>query len=70
MKLTVVIMIDNYYWLNDRNNPEVIDYLERENDYYEKLTSSSKSVIPVFFALITSSSLLNKSLPSILPPIH
>ena len=37
------IRIDNYYWLNDRNNPEVIDYLERENDYYEKLTSSSKS---------------------------
>lgn len=33
------IRIDNYFWLNDRENPEVIDYLERENDYYEKMTA-------------------------------
>jgi oligopeptidase B len=25
--------VDNYYWLNDPDNPEVIDYLEAENDY-------------------------------------
>lgn len=25
--------IDNYYWLNERGNPEVIDYLEDENNY-------------------------------------
>lgn len=25
--------IDNYYWLNDRDNPEVIDYLQAENAY-------------------------------------
>lgn len=25
--------IDNYYWLNDRDNPEVIDYLNKENEY-------------------------------------
>src|SRR5690606_33781640 len=25
--------IDPYYWLNDRSNPEVIDYLKQENDY-------------------------------------
>jgi len=25
--------IDNYYWLNDRNNPEVIEYLNKENEY-------------------------------------
>jgi len=25
--------IDNYYWLNDRENPEVIDYLKAENKY-------------------------------------
>ncbi|WP_432410302.1 S9 family peptidase [Rasiella sp. SM2506] len=30
---------DEYYWLNDKENPEVIDYLERENDYYDKLTA-------------------------------
>ena len=33
------IRIDDYYWLKERENPEVIDYLERENDYYEKMTS-------------------------------
>ena len=25
--------IDNYYWLRDRENPEVIDYLKKENEY-------------------------------------
>ena len=33
------IRIDDYYWLKEKENPEVIDYLERENDYYEKMTS-------------------------------
>jgi oligopeptidase B len=27
------VRIDNYYWLNDRENQEVIDYLNAENDY-------------------------------------
>src|SRR5690606_15947160 len=26
---------DNYYWLNERENPEVIKYLEAENAYTE-----------------------------------
>ena len=30
--------IDNYYWLNNRDNPEVIDYLNQENEYYESNT--------------------------------
>ena len=30
--------IDDYYWLNDRENPEVIDYLKAENRYYEDMT--------------------------------
>ena len=25
--------IDNYYWLNDKENPKVIDYLNKENNY-------------------------------------
>nr|WP_255462700.1 S9 family peptidase [Galbibacter sp. BG1] len=33
------IRVDDYYWLNERENPEVIDYLERENAYYEKMTA-------------------------------
>lgn len=32
------IRMDEFYWLNERENPEVIDYLERENDYYQKST--------------------------------
>lgn len=36
------VRIDNYYWLNERENEEVIDYLERENDYYEKKTAHTK----------------------------
>ncbi len=36
------VRVDNYYWLNDRDNEEVIDYLERENDYYEKMTAHTK----------------------------
>jgi oligopeptidase B len=30
------VRVDNYFWLKDRENPEVIDYLHKENDYYEK----------------------------------
>jgi len=37
------IRIDNYYWMRDPENPEVIDYLERENDYYKKMTSKTES---------------------------
>lgn len=33
------VRMDPYYWLNDREDPEVIDYLERENDYYRKMTA-------------------------------
>jgi oligopeptidase B len=27
--------VDNYYWMNDRDNPEVIEYLKAENKYTE-----------------------------------
>lgn len=36
------IRIDNYYWLNDRDNPEVIKYLEAENAYNEAITAHTK----------------------------
>jgi len=36
------IRIDNYFWLNDRENPEVIDYLNQENAYYEAMTAHTK----------------------------
>jgi oligopeptidase B len=28
---------DNYYWLKDRTNPDVIHYLEEENRYYDEI---------------------------------
>ena len=34
---------DNYFWLNDRENPEVIDYLNKENVYYKKMTAHTKT---------------------------
>ncbi|AWA30688.1 oligopeptidase B [Flavobacterium magnum] len=36
------VRIDNYYWLNDRDNPDVISYLEEENAYYEQMTAHTK----------------------------
>lgn len=34
--------IDPYYWLNDREDPKVIDYLKKENEYYDKVTAHTK----------------------------
>ncbi len=34
---------DNYYWMNDRDNPEVIDYLTDENSYLKETLSYSES---------------------------
>ena len=36
------IRIDDYFWMKERDHPEVIDYLERENDYYNKMTAHTK----------------------------
>ena len=36
--------IDSYYWLNDRQNPEVIQYLKDENAYYEKMTAHTQTL--------------------------
>jgi oligopeptidase B len=35
--------IDNYYWLNERENQEVIDYLNAENKYYQEKTKHLKA---------------------------
>lgn len=36
------VRIDDYYWLNDRENPEVIAYLEAENAYNDAMTAHTK----------------------------
>ena len=28
------VRIDNYYWMNDKNDPKVIDYLNEENAFF------------------------------------
>ncbi|SDV99448.1 S9 family peptidase [Aequorivita viscosa] len=33
---------DNYYWLNNPEDSKVIDYLNAENEYYEKMTAHTK----------------------------
>ena len=43
------IRTDNYYWLNDRENPEVIDYLTKENEYYNEMTSHTKDFQEALF---------------------
>jgi len=37
------VRVDNYYWLNDRENPEVIDYLKQENTYCEGIMAHTKN---------------------------
>ena len=43
-KLTIHddVRVDEFYWLNDKENPEVIDYLNKENDYYNAHTAHTK----------------------------
>ncbi len=44
--------VDNYYWLNDRNNPKVIDYLNKENDYTDyKMKDTEKFQSDIFLEL-------------------
>jgi oligopeptidase B len=43
------IRIDNYFWLNDRENPEVIDYLNQENAYYQAKTAHTKDFQAALF---------------------
>ncbi|MBC2840678.1 S9 family peptidase [Robiginitalea sp. SC105] len=40
---------DEYYWLRERENPEVIRYLEAENSYYREMTSHTKEFQEVLF---------------------
>ena len=36
--------IDNYYWLNDRENPEVINYLNDENSYTKEIMKNTNKL--------------------------
>ncbi len=38
------VRIDNYYWLNERENPKVIEYLKAENEYKEAVMKHTKTL--------------------------
>lgn len=40
---------DPYFWLNNRENPEVINYLKAENEYYQKMTAHTKDFQKALF---------------------
>ena len=48
------VRIDNYFWLNDRENPEVVDYLNSENSYNEEMTAHTKQFQEKLFNEIKS----------------
>jgi len=33
------IRVDNYFWMKERENPEVLDYLQKENEYNSRMTA-------------------------------
>lgn len=35
------VRTDNYYWLNQKENTEVLDYLNQENQYYQQSTAAT-----------------------------
>jgi oligopeptidase B len=46
--------IDNYFWMKDRDNPEVIDYIKEENSFYESETKETKAFQENLFQEIKS----------------
>ncbi len=37
------VRIDNYYWMNDKENPEVIAYLNAENNYTKQVMQHTEA---------------------------
>lgn len=42
LKIHNTTRIDDYYWFNDKQNPEVISYLEKENEYNKQMTAHTE----------------------------
>jgi len=45
--------VDNYYWLNERENPEVLEYLKAENAYQEAMMKHTEPLQDQLFKEIT-----------------
>jgi oligopeptidase B len=46
--------IDNYHWMTERDAPEVIDYLKKENEYYDASTQHTDTLKEDLFKEIKS----------------
>lgn len=46
--------VDNYYWLNERENPEVIAYLEAENEYTKAILKPTEKLQEDLFTELKS----------------
>ncbi len=42
--------VDNYYWLRDRDDPEVLKYLRAESDYLEEVLGHTKPLQDMLYA--------------------
>ncbi len=43
------VRVDNYYWLRERENPEVISYLEAENKYTDAVLKHTSGLQEAIF---------------------
>lgn len=43
------VRIDNYYWLKERDNPKVINYLKAENEYTDSVMAHTKKLQEALF---------------------
>jgi len=43
------VRVDNYFWLKERENPDVIAYLEAENAYTDKMTTPMRGMQGILF---------------------
>ncbi len=39
-----IVRVDNYYWLRDRNDPKVLEYLKAENKYTDAMMKPAESL--------------------------
>ena len=46
--------VDPYYWLRERESPEVLAHLQQEKDYYEEVTADQQDLKETLYKEIRS----------------
>lgn len=46
------IRVDNYYWLKDKSNPKVIDYIKTENEYTDSVMAATADLQQTIYSEI------------------